>query len=214
MLGNGFTGIALGGAPEALAFYVARNDFWRLKSALDESYPAVLGKIELSVPELKGTSYLVEQDLYDAISYASFTKESLSVYCKTYLAATEDIWVLEIRMEGKDALEGSARIVLPGEKEILNEPPLERVFPDIRENDFTSDGIQYVSRAFVDSVDIPTKAAMALHVEGSPDGKFILRPGETVRIVGSFSSNFKSDDCVAEVIRKVADCSVRENWWL
>ena len=222
LLGNGFTGIALGGAPEALAFYVARNDFWRLKSALDESYPAVLGKIELSVPELKGTSYLVEQDLYDAISYASFTKESLSVYCKTYLAATEDIWVLEIRMEGKDALEGSARIVLPGEKEILNEPPLERVFPDIRENDFTSDGIQYVSRAFVDSVDIPTKAAMALHVEGSPDGKFILRPGETVRIVGSFSSNFKSDDCVAEVIRKVADCSVGElvaiekdhkQWW-
>ena len=38
-------------------------------------------------------------------------------------------------------------------------------------------GIEYLSRAFVDSVDIPTKGAMALRVSGSTDGKFTLEPG-------------------------------------
>lgn len=222
LLGNGFTGIALSGPPEEQVFYVARNDFWRLKSALDESYPAVLGKIELSIPQLKGASYLVEQDLYDAISYASFVKENFSVCCKTYLAATEDVWILEVRQDGEEVLEGSVQIAYPGEKEILNEPPLERVFPDIREYDLTSSGIQYLSRAFTDSVDIPTRAAMALRVEGSPDGKFTLGPGETVRIVCAFSSNFKSDDCVAAVIKKVENSTsgqlaeierCHKQWW-
>lgn len=223
LLGNGFTGVALSGPPEEQVFYAARNDFWRLKSALDESYPAVLGKIELSIPQLKNASYLIEQDLYDAISYASFTKEDLSVYCKTYLAAAEDVWVLEIRQEGKETLEGFVQIAHPEGKEMVNEPPLERVFPDTREYDLTPDGVQYLSRAFIDSVDIPTKAAMALRVEGCLDGKFILEPGETVRIVCAFSSNFKSDDCVAAVIQKAMNCSTsaqlakiekdHKQWW-
>ena len=112
LLGNGFTGIALSGPPEEQVFYVARNDFWRLKSALDESYPAVLGKIELSIPQLKGASYLVEQDLYDAISYASFVKENFSVCCKTYLAATEDVWILEVRQDGEVLF----RLLIPEKK--------------------------------------------------------------------------------------------------
>lgn len=82
LLGNGFTGVALSGTPESQVFYVARNDFWRLKSALDESFPLVLGKIELDIPQLKDASYLVEQQLYDAVSTARFTKGDISVSTK------------------------------------------------------------------------------------------------------------------------------------
>lgn len=222
LLGNGFTGVALSGPPEAQVFYVARNDFWRLKSALDESYPCVLGKLELSVPALKGASYLVEQQLYDAVTTARFTKDDISVYYKTYVAATEDQLVMEIGMEGKGSLEGTVTLSLPGENEILNEPPLERVFPDVRENEITSDGIHYISRAFNDSVDIPTKAAVALRMDGCPDGMFTLEPGKPIHLVCAFSSNFKSDDCVASVIRQVADCTParlveteknHKQWW-
>ena len=38
LLGNGYTGIAIGGDAARQTFYIARNDFWRLKSALDESF--------------------------------------------------------------------------------------------------------------------------------------------------------------------------------
>ncbi len=222
LLGNGTTGVALSGTPEAQVFYVARNDFWRLKSALDESYPTVLGKIEISIPQLENASYLIEQQLYGAVSTASFAKDDFSVYYKAYVAATEDMLVVEIGTKGNKSLEGTVSLSLPGENEILNEPPLERVFPDITENEVTTGGIHYLSRAFEDSVDIPSKAAMALHVEGLRDGRFILTPENPVRLVCAFSSNFKSDDCTATVIQKVTDCTseqlvkIEQNhkeWW-
>lgn len=222
LLGNGFTGVALAGPPEAQTFYVARNDFWRLKSALDESYPLVLGKIELSMPALKGASYLVEQQLYDATTTARFTKGDLSVSYKTYISAEEDLLVLELEMNGEDSVEGYVNLSLPGEKETINNPPLERVFPDEREVGVTKEGIFYLWRAFEDSVDIPTKAAMALRMGQSSDGSFVLKPGKPVRLVCAFSSNFKSNDCVADVIERVEDCSFthlneiekhHKEWW-
>ena len=222
LLGNGFTGVALAGPPEAQTFYVARNDFWRLKSALDESYPLVLGKIELSMPALEGASYLVEQQLYDATTTARFTKGDLSVSYKTYISAEEDLLVLELEMNGKDNVEGYVNLSLPGEKETINNPPLERVFPDEREVGVTKEGVFYLWRAFEDSVDIPTKAAMALRMGQSSDGSFVLKPGKPVRLVCAFSSNFKSNDCVADVIERVEDCSFthlneiekhHQEWW-
>lgn len=222
LLGNGFTGVALAGPPEAQTFYVARNDFWRLKSALDESYPLVLGKIELSMPALKGASYLVEQQLYDATTTARFTKGGLSVSYKTYISAEEDLLVLELEMNGEDSVEGYVNLSLPGEKETINNPPLERVFPDEREVGVTKEGVFYLWRAFEDSVDIPTKAAMALRMGQSSDGSFVLKPGKPVRLVCAFSSNFKSNDCVADVIERVEDCSFthlneiekhHQEWW-
>ena len=222
LLGNGFTGVALAGPPEAQTFYVARNDFWRLKSALDESYPLVLGKIELSMPALKGASYLVEQQLYDATTTARFTKGDLSVSYKTYISAEEDLLVLELEMNGEDSVEGYVNLSLPGEKETINNPPLERVFPDEREVGVTKEGVFYLWRTFEDSVDIPTKAAMALRMGQSSDGSFVLKPGKPVRLVCAFSSNFKSNDCVADVIKRVEDCSFthlneiekhHQEWW-
>ena len=96
LLGNGFTGVALSGNPESQVFYVARNDFWRLRSALDESFPLVLGKIELFIPQLKDASYLVEQRLYDAVTIAHFNKEMQSVSYKVYVPATEDMLIIEM----------------------------------------------------------------------------------------------------------------------
>lgn len=207
LLGNGFTGVALSGPPEAQTFYVARNDFWRLKSALDESYPLVLGKIELSMPRLKGASYLVEQQLYDATSTARFTSTDFSVSYKAYVSAADDLLVVELSMEGEGQVKGKVGLSLPGEKEIVNNPPLERVFPDKKELNVTADGIQYLSRAFDESVDIPTKAAMALRLDQSSDGSFVLEPDRPVRFVCAFSSNFKSNDCLTSVIKNVKDCS-------
>lgn len=186
LLGNGFTGVALAGPPEAQTFYVARNDFWRLKSALDESYPLVLGKIELSIPALEGASYMVEQQLYDATTTARFTKDNQSVSYKTYVSATEDLLVVELEMDGEGSIEGHVNLSLPGEKEIINKPPLERVFPDEREVGITKEGVLYLWRAFEDSVDIPTKAAMALRMDQSSDGSFVLEPGKPVRMVWCF----------------------------
>jgi len=60
MLGNGFTGMAISGDQEKQVYYLALNDFWRLKSSLNESFLAVLGKLEISIPELKGALFQIE----------------------------------------------------------------------------------------------------------------------------------------------------------
>ena len=74
LLGNGSVAVSIAGRPEEQTFYLARNDFWRLKSALDEAFPAVLGKIQIQIPELKGADYCVEQHLDNAMLNARFQK--------------------------------------------------------------------------------------------------------------------------------------------
>ncbi|MDR1592909.1 MAG: hypothetical protein LBS43_00315, partial [Prevotellaceae bacterium] len=221
LLGNGYTGIAIAGQPEQQVFYAARNDFWRLKNSHNESYPLVLGKIELNIPQLKDASFLIEQHLYDAITRARFEKDAFTVEYRAYVAATEDVFLVEVSMKGEGTLEGNIRIDLPGEKELRNHPPVEFT-PSGKTELAVSQGVQYLSRAFEDSVDIPTKAAIALRVEGSPDGKFTLKQGQPVRFVCAFSSNFKSKDCTAEVIRKASEYSSSQRretekqhkqWW-
>lgn len=203
LLGNGFTGVALSGAPEAQVFYVARNDFWRLKSALDESFPLLLGKLHVNMPQLKGATYSVEQNLYEAVTTLRFAKEGYTVACKAFVAATTDVMIMELSMEGEGQIKGSAYLSFISEQEQINQPPRERVFPDVRTHEKTTDGVESLSRAFVESVDIPTQGAIALRVIGSNDGTFTLEPGKTVRLVCAFSSNFKSDDCMSTVTKSV-----------
>jgi len=209
VLGNGYSGVAIAGEPDNQVFYLARNDFWRLKSGHNESYPLVLGKIELSVPQFKDASFVIEQSLYDAVTSARFSKNNETLTYNAFVAATKDLFVVEIGYEGKGEVEGLVKLSLPGAEEIVENLPLERAFPGKMELKTTDDGIQYLSRAFEDSVDIPTKAAIALKISGkeTANGKFKLKAGEKLRLIASLSSNFKSEDCVAEVLAKAVEYS-------
>ena len=191
-MGNGFTGVAVTGGPDEQVFYLARNDFWRLKSAHDETYPAVLGHVRLSMPEMEGASYKVEQKLYNATTVGHFAKGGKSVLMEAYMPATRDLLVISLSAEGKEPVEGSVTLE-PADTEVP--------FPGIRESGTTPEGIRYISRAFEDtSVEIQTKAAAAMLAKTGADGSFILRPGKPMTIVCAFSSNFKSDDCLQTVI--------------
>ena len=211
-MGNGFTGVALAGKPEEQVFYISRNDFWRLKSAHDETYPAVLGHVRLSMPGLVGASYQVDQSLYDATTLARFEKGGKAVSMKTYVAATQDLLVISLSAEGEEPVEGSV---------ILEPAGSEVPFPGIRESGTTADGIRYLTRAFEDSsVEIPAKAAAAMLAKTGADGSFTLSPGKPMTIVCAFSSNFKSDDCLQTAIdnlitigdlRRIRE--EHERWW-
>ena len=213
-MGNGFTGVALSGPPEEQVFYLARNDFWRLRSAHDESYPLVLGLVRLSFPKFEGASYQVSQDLYDATTTARFGKEGRTVSFDTYVAATEDILVIKIKADGREDVKGSIELALP--------EPDARV-TDTRESGTTPDGIRYVTRGYDDpSVDIPTRAAVAMKAETGPDGSFSLKPGKELTVICAFSSDFKSEDCLKAVTGKLSSFGRRqlasarkahEAWW-
>ena len=195
LMGNGFTGAALSGPPEALVFHVARNDFWRLKSAHDESFPLVLARVGLSFPALEGADYFVGQSLYDATTTGRFTKGGQILLMEAYMAATEDVLVVKLSAEGEESIEGSV-VLEPADSDVP--------FPGIRESGTTLGGIRYLTRAFNDSsVEIPTKAAAAMLAQTREDGSFTLAPGKPLTILCAFSSNFKSDDCLQAAIEQV-----------
>lgn len=196
LMGDGFTGVAISGPPERQVFHIARNDFWRLKSAHDESYPAVLGLLSLTVPAMEGASYQVEQQLYDATTTARFEKGRQALSYEAYVAATEDILVITISNEGAGALEGSVSLELyPG-----------RDFPEKRDSGITCAGIRNILREFTGDVEIPSKAAAAMRIDGSGDGSFSLKPGRKLIVVCAFSSNFKSEDCLRAAVDKASSC--------
>ena len=210
-MGNGFTGVAIGGNPDHLVFYVSRNDFWRLKSAHDETYPLVLSRIALEFPSLEGASYQVDQRLYDATTTGLFEKGDRRLSMETFLAATEDVLVVNLKSEGKEPVEG---------KVVLNQAEPDVRFRDTREEGTTPEGIRYLSREYSDtSVEIPTKAAAAMWAKVAEDGSFTLEPGKSLTVIAAFSSDFKSDDCLRTAINKSKSVvlnklrKAHEDWW-
>ncbi len=223
MLGNGYTGVAISGTPENQVYYVARNDFWRLKSAYNESFPAVLGKVVIDIPDLEGASYNVEQDLYTAKTYSEFSKGTSTVNFKTYVSAMEDLMILEIILTGKEEMQGIISLELP----------LIGNFPSVDSVGENQDKILWLSRSFEEDVDIPTKSAIALNLlnkstkptrnsQPATRNFFTIKPGKKVLIACAFSSNFKSDDCKQAVIDRLRDVKQsdiqdiekeHEEWW-
>ncbi|MDR1493965.1 MAG: hypothetical protein LBT05_14785, partial [Planctomycetaceae bacterium] len=217
LLGNGYVGIAVSGKPEKQVFYAARNDFWRMKSLHRQGYPAILGMIELNIPQLKDATYFLEQKLFDATTTAKFQKENQTVTYNAYVAATNDIFVVELKMEGEGTLEGNIRLAAP---------PLVQGIADKTEISATKNNISILSREFAESVDIPTKAAIALRIDGNEnnntEGKFVLSAKKSVRFICTFSGNFKSKNCIETVIQKASECNdsrlreletAHKNWW-
>ena len=222
LMGNGFTGVAISGAPGKQVYYLARNDFWRLKSAFNQSFPAVLGKIEIEIPVLKEAAYKVEQNLYEAKTYSTFSQNDNEVNFKSFVSAHEDFMVIEISLSGEGEFLGKVNLELPSTDELIDNPPFDEVFPAISKSGITDDGIAYISRAFEEDVDIKSKAAAGLTIVGSDSNKFVLKEGSPVTIIIAFSSNFKSDDCLQTVIDGVKNISKEdvkgiegkhEQWW-
>lgn len=212
LMGNGSMGVAFSGTPDSLAFHLSRNDFWRLVSAHDESYPLVLGQLGLDVPALQGASYQVEQRLYGATTTARFRRGETCLAIDSWVAATEDVLVLTMANEGKAVIDGTFSLALPDEGR----------FPEVREEGTTKDGIRYIRRAFTEAVEIPTEAAAALYVPGTDGGRFSLRPGERLTVLCSSSGNFKSDNCLQRAIDRASLSGKRhisrlrkahEAWW-
>ena len=223
LMGNGYTGIAISGAPEKQVYYVARNDFWRLKSSFNQSFPAVLGKIEINIPELANSTYSIEQDLYNAKTYSQFSNNYTKVNFVSYVSAAEDIMIIEVQNKGQKIIKGEVNLAFPEETELIDNPPFDLVFKDDRADGETEEGITWISRGFSDDVEIPTKAAIAVGVLDHLTNDFTIEPGGKIWIICAFSSNFKMNDCESAVVDKIKSITQNElsmidkdhqRWWM
>lgn len=222
LLGNGYTGVAISGSPDSLGFHFARNDFWRLKSGLNESFPAVLGKLDIHIPGLNGASYLIEQDLFTASTHGTFSLKTGTVWMSTFVSATQDLMVIKLESDLPMPLNGSFNLRLPGSAELIDKPPFDKVFPAKVSESQVNPTTSLISRGFEDDVDISSKAAIAIKSLNFEGRYFELNDSEPLYLVAAFSSNFKSDDCVEEVKQMLKDLELddlkvinadHKKWW-
>ncbi|MFT3704506.1 MAG: hypothetical protein QM802_19215 [Agriterribacter sp.] len=220
LLGNGSIAAALSGKPEKQVYHLARNDFWRLKSDYDQSFPTMAGKLVIEMPALKKAVYKVEQNIYQAITTASFSNTTNTVEIKSYVAATADLLLIEIYNKGKNNLPVSVQLVLPEAEDFVNQSR-DNVLP-AETSTGTSNNISWITRAFVKDVDIPTKAACGVKLLGDGFKNNNLAPGKKLLVVCALSGNFKSDDCLQTVMHTLSNFNsdttqainqAHTNWW-
>lgn len=222
LLGNGNLGAVISGAPEAQRFWLSKNNFWRLKDGHRQGGPRLFGGLEINIPALAGGSYLVEQELFPAVTVARFSKGESTVTMRSLVAATADVLLVELAVEGKPVEVETRMWAAPGRgsKEELGR----------------KDGLLWATKAFAEDVKIPTSAASALAVIGSkltvpalepvveavlpnpppkrppplkaksqPGPTFTLQPGQTVTVAVAVQSSFDAKDPLAAALLKATE---------
>lgn len=221
LLGNGSLGAVISGAPEGQRYWISKNNFWRLKDGHRLGGPRLFGGLEINMPALAGASYLVEQQLFPAVTISRFTKGESTVTMRSLVAATDDVLLVELAVEGKPLDVETRMWAAPGRgsKEELG----------------CKDAVLWATKAFAEDVKIPTSAASALTVIGGsqtqpalepvvevpvanpppkrppppkaksqPGPKFTLQPGQKVIVAVAVKSSFDAKDPLAAAQQKAA----------
>jgi beta-galactosidase len=210
LLGNGFAAAAIAGSPDRQTYYLARNDFWRLRSGFNEAFPAVLGKMLIDIPLLAHASFNVSQDLYDAVTTSAFTNGDTSVELRSVMTATKDWLVVEIANNGKIPVSGDVSLKLPEDDQFRVHPPLENRFEDTCVSGKGPQDIQWIQRGFVKNVDIKTSAAVVCRIIGQLGSSFTLRPGEKCTVLCAMSSEFKMPGCLRVLLQQVGKITMQD----
>ena len=208
LLGNGDIGVTLGGPAHDLRFYLSKNDFWRLRSAAGKSGPRVLGHVELRIPQLEGAAYRIDQRIVDGVTTGTFTREDLGVRVRGFVAAEENLLVIELSATGAPVHVDAALVGAEGdgattERGVAGEIP-------------------WFVRRFAADVEIETEAAAALRVLGEAGPAFELTPDSPVTLVVALASRFDHPEPREIVVRRAEALNaaqldgVREQhdtWW-
>ena len=101
--------------PERHRFYLAKNDFWKTKSVYPNASPCPIGGIDISIPALVDGDYFAEQILETAEVVHTlktrhrvedpppFTRAGTTIHFRSWVAATENLLVIELTAEGDPA---------------------------------------------------------------------------------------------------------------
>lgn len=200
LLGNGDMGIAIGGPPECQRYWIAKNDFWKLRSQFNSGGARLFGVLRLAAPQMQGASYRVEQDLHSAATHSCFSNGGMTLRMRSWVAATANVLAVEAEAEG-------APIRISASLE-----------PGKSHDSISASGRDgsalWIRRGFEDNVDIPVAAACALLIIGRGGAAFDVEPGSPVRLIVAMASSFEAPDCLRSAMELAGRQSARlESLW-
>jgi hypothetical protein len=232
ILGNGDLVAAMAGKPEYPQFWITTNDFWEFRAPDRGGAPKSLGRIILETPALQGASYRVEQDFATATTSGRFEKHGASLVLRAWVAATENVLLVELTAEGKP-IEVTLSFRFPedpglGASEIawVAKEPYRRkqTEPAPAQEKGRTNGLLWAVRTFDKSVWQPTRLALAARVldAEAADGRFTVTPGKPVTVVVVLRSWEKTTQPRENAVRRAERFSaddvallraLHERWW-
>lgn len=212
LAGNGDIGLTLGGKPEALKFYLGKNDFWRAYPVYPGGGIALPGSLDVNIAALKGASYYAEQIQDKAEIKAKFIKNDLIVSLNTWVAATRNTVIAEFT--SNKACQLKLNLWAPEGNTSVN-------------TNGTTGSVNWVTRSFENTalLEWPSNVALALNVLGksSSDNKIInLQPGKKVILSVTLYTNHDRKDWKERAINEAQSFTIgsirfirteHENWW-
>ncbi len=207
--GNGDVGIVYGGSTEKQCFYFSKNDFWKAKLGYADGGICLPGGLNISVKELKGADYHVEQGIDYGTITANFQKGNLIWKLKSWVSATDNLVVIELTSEGAPCTVNLDLWVKKGNES--------------RDESGIRDGIYWFTR-HLDAPDLvwPSHITAAMKILGADSNSFVLNPSKSVRILIGFCTNHDSEDYFNIVMGKVKSVTEsqitklwqeHEKWW-
>lgn len=209
LMGNGDVKMTLGYKGDNLSFYVSKNDFWRLRSKADGlSGPRVVGILGLKIEGFQDADFSAEQLLSNGVTTSLLKKSAKKLAVKSWVSATRNLIFVELKAVDKP-VKVSIGMTAPGNS-----------MAELKTGE--SEDMEWLTRAFVDSVDIPTRAAMAMKVFSTDKKQVLLTPGKPLTIVLAIAGNFKQTHPLEEALnqlKKINESAVvkiaqqHDNWW-
>jgi len=202
MLGNGSLGIVIGAQSHTwpLQFWVTKSSFAKLRHDHKKGGPRPFGGLDVGIKELQGPggTWRTETHIFSGITHGRFSKGDIAVNMRCYVAATEDILVVELTSENATIKTGSMfwRSWGRGTKE---------------EGGVEDERIQWNRRTFLTDkgvsfpAEIECVGAAASTVVDHPKGSIELVPGKPVTMVLAMKTNFDTEDPLATVLKLVGD---------
>jgi len=201
IIGNGDIGVTLGGPPEAQRFWISKSDFWKAQHGHHNGRICVFGWIDVKIEGLSRASYYVEQGLCEAETRATFKKDVITVTLRSWVAATDNLLVVEFATEGGDVQVDVTLSPKTGSESKIAGGPID-------------DGYWATRKFDGNDLDWPTEGAVATRllfhekaplprwVMQGPCERFNLVPGKAVILVAAMYTNHDT----ARPLTKVRNC--------
>ncbi|NWJ51616.1 MAG: hypothetical protein HXX14_12190 [Bacteroidetes bacterium] len=209
LMGNGELTMSVGYKENFLRYYLSKNDFWRLRSQADGlSGPRVAGFLDIKIEGFNNVDFSAEQFIKNGITTCLLNKNSQKIEAKSWVSATDNLIFIELNAIDKSATV-SIKLTAPDNKQAKSETG-------------KSGNISWLTRSFVDSVDIQTEVAIALKTLNYNGNTILLQPGKKLIIVLAVESKFKKTKPLEYILNKIkgldkptvsALLQRHNNWW-
>lgn len=209
LMGNGDLGATVSGNPESQRFWISKCDFWKAKAGHGHGSPMLIGGIDIHIPNLINATYHAEQFLYEPEIRFAFKSGNTTVIMHSWVAALENLLVIELACAGKTVPVEVNLWVQAGHESVTESGMLKDIY--------------WISRKFNGAdLDWPSEATVAMRFLGTDTNTFTLEQGQKVTVIALILTNHDTEKYLEDARKRVSQLDAKaikliqvdhNKWW-